>query len=362
MYSIRRASVLEKMNENNVDLMVFVPGSNLAYITGHQFSPSERLLLYFLQSNGQGSYIVPELEKTTLNVTDDDRIFAYSDEKGPHSVLQQLKKQLGLIRQIGVEEHVMRLFEWKFINELGIHQMMNGTTLLKDLRIEKDAEEIIRMRRAVQVLEESLQATLPSIKAGKKEIEIAARLEYEMKMRGSQGTPFSTIVASGSRGALPHGRASDKVIEDGDFIVIDFGALVDGYVADMTRTIGVGSVSKQQREVYNVVKDAITQSIRKIELGMRACDIDAIARQIITEAGYGVNFTHRLGHGIGLDGHEDPYIASSNEEKITSGMSFTIEPGIYIEGQFGVRIEDNIVATDQGIKNLMTMDYELIIV
>ena len=95
---------------------------------------------------------------------------------------------------------------------------------------------------------------------------------------------------------------------------------------------------------------------------MRACDIDAIARQIITEAGYGVNFTHRLGHGIGLDGHEDPYIASSNEEKITSGMSFTIEPGIYIEGQFGVRIEDNIVATDQGIKNLMTMDYELIIV
>ena len=362
MYSIRRASVLEKMNENNVDLMVFVPGSNLAYITGHQFSPSERLLLYCLQSNGQGSYIVPELEKTTLNVTDDDRIFAYADEKGPHSVLQQLKKQLGLIRQIGVEEHVMRLFEWKFINELGIHQMMNGTMLLKDLRIEKDAEEIIRLRRAVQVLEESLQATLPSIKAGKKEIEIAARLEYEMKMRGSQGTPFSTIVASGSRGALPHGRASDKVIEDGDFIVIDFGALVDGYVADMTRTIGVGSVSKQQREVYNVVKDAITQSIRRIELGMRACDIDAIARQIITEAGYGVNFTHRLGHGIGLDGHEDPYIASSNEEKITSGMSFTIEPGIYIEGKFGVRIEDNIVATDQGIKNLMTMDYELIIV
>src|SRR5690625_2683522 len=293
MSSQRKAIALEKMKENNIDLMVFVPSSNLHYVTGNHFGPSERLLLYFLQMNGQGYYIVPEVEKTKLKVSENDRILSYTDEEGPYAIGYRLKDEMESPRHTGVEVNAMRLFEWHFVNELGIDQTMNSETLLKDMRIAKDEEEISRMRRATLILEESLQATLPTVEVGRSEMEIAARLEYEMKMRGSQGTPFSTIVASGHRGSLPHGRASDKVIEEGDLIVIDFGSIVDGYVGDMTRTIGIGNISDKQRDAYDVVKKAISQSINVIEIGMRACDVDAVPRTIISDAGYGVNFTHR---------------------------------------------------------------------
>jgi len=361
MSNERKAIILEKMIQKNIDLMVFVPGSNLHYITGNQFGPSERLLLYFLKQNGQGYYIVPEVERTKLNVSENDQVFSYADEDGPQVFVDTLKDKLNISGQTSVEVNDMRLFEWHYLNRLGISKPVNSSDLIKDIRIIKSNEEIKRMRRATQVLEQSLHATMPTIKVGKSEMEIAARLEYEMKMRGSQGTPFTTIVGSGYRGALSHGRASEKVIEDGDLIVIDFGSIIDGYVGDMTRTIGVGNVSDEKRNVYDIVKNAIGQSIQAIEIGMKACDIDAVARKVISDAGYSENFTHRLGHGIGLDAHEEPYIASSNKDTLQPGMSFTIEPGIYIENQFGIRIEDNIIITEDDIENLMTMNHDLII-
>lgn len=360
MSNERKEIILEKMIQKNINLMVFVPGSNLHYITGNQFGPSERLLLYFLKQNGQGYYIVPEVEKTKLTVSENDYVFSYADEDGPQVIIDPLKEKMKVSGQISVEVDDMRLFEWHFLNSLGISESVNSLDIVKDIRIIKSNEEINRMRRATQVLEQSLQATIPSIQIGRSEVEIAARLEYEMKMRGSQGTPFTTIVGSGYRGALPHGRASEKIIEDGDLIVIDFGSIIDGYVGDMTRTIGVGNVSDEKRNVYEIVKNAIRQSIQSIEIGMKACEVDAVARRVISDAGYGENFTHRLGHGIGLDAHEEPYIASSNKDILKPGMSFTIEPGIYIENQFGVRIEDNIIITENGIENLMTMNHDLI--
>src|SRR5699024_5915849 len=161
------------------------------------------------------------------------------------------------------------------------------------------------MQKAVHILEESLQATLPFIEVGMKEVEVAAKLEYEMRIRGSEGTPFSTIVGSGYRGALPHGRASEKKIEDGDLIVIDFCAIYSGYVGAVTRAVGVGNESHNQIDLYGVVQDAITNAVESVHLSQRIEDIDGVARNTIAESVYGEYFRHRLGHGKDLDAHEE---------------------------------------------------------
>lgn len=358
----RKMNLLNKMKEADIDLIVLVPGSNLSYITGNKFSQSERILLYFLREDGIGYYLVPEVEKTKLKLDKNDLVYTYTDGEGIDPLLRLLKENFNPLNCVGIESNVMRLFEFETIQKLGIPQFVNAMDMMNEMRIIKDDSEIKGMQNAVHILEESLLATLPFIEVGKQEVEVAARLEYEMRIRGSEGTPFSTIVASGHRGALPHGRASEKEIEDGDLIVIDFGAIYNGYVGDMTRTIGIGNVASKEQEVYKVVQEAITSAIKSIKIGQCIADIDATARQVIAANGYGDYFTHRLGHGIGLDAHEEPYIASSNKDVIKSGMSFTIEPGIYIENEFGIRIEDNIVVMDSGIKNLMTeINYDLIV-
>lgn len=357
-----KASLVKMMQAENINLTVLVPGSSLRYITGNHFSQSERLLLYFLDENGAEYYLVPQVEKTKLTTGREAHIFSYTDEEGPAQSLHRLKQLIHSVNNVAVESNQMRLFEFEALQQMDIQKTVNAMDMMNKIRIVKNVEEIQHTQKSVYILEESLQATLPFIKIGMKEVEVAARLEYEMRIRGSEGTPFSTIVASGYRGALPHGRASEKKIEDGDLIVIDFGAIYNGYVGDMTRTVGIGNVSDKQRNVYRIVQEAITKAIESIHIDQRIADIDAVARNTIAESGYGEYFTHRLGHGIGLNAHEEPYIASTNEDTIKPGMSFTIEPGIYIENEFGIRIEDNIVITEQGIKNFMTaISYDLII-
>ncbi|WP_339164941.1 aminopeptidase P family protein [Siminovitchia sp. FSL W7-1587] len=362
MFHKRKAAALAYMKEFDMELLVLVPGSNLYYMTGNKLKQSERLTLYFLERSGRGIFFVPEVEKTKFMLGEDDCILSYSDDEGPQSLLDDVRSSLAQhYSRVGVETNTMRLFEYQFLHELGMRQTVHAMNLLKEMRQYKNSEEIKSIKKAVSVLEESLLAILPTIQIGVQEKEIAAKLEYEMRMRGSEGTPFSTIVASGYRGALPHGRASDKTIEDGDFIVIDFGAIVDGYVGDMTRTIGIGHISAKQKEVYHVVKRALTEAIASIKIDEKIGDIDATARNIISQAGYGDYFTHRLGHGIGLDAHEDPYIMQTNDDQIRPGMAFTIEPGIYLQNEFGVRIEDNIVVTEAGIENVMTVSHDLIV-
>nr|AAN04035.1 proline dipeptidase [Geobacillus stearothermophilus] len=224
----------------------------------------------------------------------------------------------------------------------------------------KDDQEIELFKKAVQIVEESLEATLPYIKPGAVELEIAAQLEYEMRKRGSEGIPFGTIVASGYRSALPHGRASNKVINSGELVVLDFGSIYRGYVADITRTVAVGEITDELKEIYEVVREAQQAAIDIIKPGITAHEVDETARKIIREKGYGNYFTHRTGHGIGLSGHEAPYIMQNNQLVLKPGMAFTVEPGIYLPGKGGVRIEDNIVITENGFINLMSYHKDLI--
>lgn len=233
--------------------------------------------------------------------------------------------------------------------------------LVEVLREVKDAEELDRIRRAVRIAEVALAATLPQVHVGMTELAVAGILEKELRRAGSEGFPFETIIAAGARSALPHARASTKVIERGDLLLIDFGAIHAGYCSDLTRTVVVGAPpTTKQLEVHTAVREANGSASALVRAGMRGRDADALARDYIQRLGYGDAFGHSLGHGIGLEVHESPRVAKTAESPLPAGSVVTIEPGIYLEGWGGVRIEDDVVLTSEGPHVLSSFDRTLL--
>lgn len=361
MLNTRVDKLLSLMNDHQLDAVIFVPSENMYYFTGIPLHASERLTLALVTKGGERILLVPAVELNKVKEETGETVFFYSDEEGPNAALQQLKDKIGHLKKVGYVYAETRVSEEKYIEKLDFECSVDIGKLVPSIRMFKEAEEIDNMRGAVKIVEESLSATLPYIEPGVSELSIAARLEFEMRSRGSEGTPFKTIVASGYRGALPHGRASNKTIKKGDLVVLDYGAIYNGYVADITRTVAVGSVTNETKKVYEIVKKANESAINRIKPGVKIHDLDEEARDIIRQAGYGDYFTHRLGHGIGLNGHEEPFIMQNNEMVLQQGMAFTIEPGIYLKDKFGVRIEDNLIVTDNGSRNLMTFTKDLIV-
>lgn len=225
----------------------------------------------------------------------------------------------------------------------------------RPLRIVKDEIELENLREAFRISDKAFEKTLSELKAGMTEREIAARLEYYMSSFGSEGVSFSTIVASGARSALPHGTPTDKIISVGDFVTFDFGTTYKGYHSDTTRTVVMGMGNSWHREIYNTVAEAHYRGIRSAKPGMTGREIDEIARSYIESCGYGEYFNHGLGHGVGLEIHELPNINRGGDVVLEPGMVFTIEPGIYIPGKGGVRIEDTVVLTEEGAKSLTSL-------
>lgn len=224
----------------------------------------------------------------------------------------------------------------------------------------KDAGEVANIRRAAVIAETALADMLHLVKPGVRERDLAAELEYRMSRGGSERPAFETIVASGYRSALPHGRASEKKVQNGDFITFDFGATVSGYVSDVTRTVVVGKATARQKKVYNLVLKAHDVAIAKARPGMKCSDLDKVARDIITRGGFGKEFDHSLGHGIGLVIHEAPGLSVRSQQVLLTGMVVTIEPGIYIAGWGGVRIEDDILIRPGKAQVITTSDRRLL--
>ena len=233
--------------------------------------------------------------------------------------------------------------------------------LIADLRCVKTSAELLAMRRAQQMTDDTFAYIVERIAAGRTEREIMLDMEYYMRRLGSAGVSFEFIVVSGKNSSLPHGRPTDKIVETGDFITMDFGAVVDGYRSDMTRTVAVGAVSDEQRQVYDTVLAAQTAALASIRAGVVCKDVDKVARDLIDNAGYNGCFGHGLGHSIGLDVHESPAFNTRCETVLKSGMVMTVEPGISLEGKFGVRIEDMVVVTDNGCDNLTKSPKDLLI-
>ena len=234
--------------------------------------------------------------------------------------------------------------------------------LIADLRSVKSDTELAAMRQAQALTDETFAYITERIAAGRTERDVMLDMEMFMRRRGSEGVAFNFIVVSGKNSSLPHGVPTDKVIERGDFITMDFGAVVNGYRSDMTRTIAVGQVNDEQRRVYDTVLAAQTAALAAIRAGAICKDIDKVARDLIDGAGYGGCFGHALGHSVGIDVHESPNFSTRCDTVLKAGTVMTVEPGIYLEGKFGVRIEDMVVVTENGCNNLTKSPKELILV
>ncbi len=228
------------------------------------------------------------------------------------------------------------------------------------IRMIKDKKELDLMLKAASIADEAFIKLLDDIRPGRTERSLAGRLEYYMRALGSEKTSFDTIIASGSRSALPHGMASDKPVEIGDFITFDFGAVYCGYHSDMTRTVVLGMANSWHKEIYTIVEEAQHKGLKAVRVGMTGRELDAVVRDCIASCGYGDYFVHGLGHGVGLEIHEMPNINKRGNTLLSTGMVFTIEPGIYIPGKGGVRIEDTVVLTEEGAKALNGVKKQLI--
>jgi Xaa-Pro aminopeptidase len=215
--------------------------------------------------------------------------------------------------------------------------------IIEGLRKVKDAHELAALQRAIGIGDAACEAAIAALQPGMTELEVAALIEREVKARGADGLSFETIVAAGAWGAMPHASPRNEPICDGDAVVIDMGALSGGYCSDLTRTVTVGKPGAKFREIYDIVFEAQQTAIEGVEAGMSGVDAHRLASRVIADAGYGPNFGHGLGHGVGLEVHESPYLGESSQDVLEEGMVFTIEPGIYLPGWGGVRIEDVVV-------------------
>lgn len=265
------------------------------------------------------------------------------------------------LKEVGFEEETITISVYSELEEVASNtDWIPSSGLVEELREVKDESELVLIRKAVEIAEAGFDHILGYIKPGQTEIEVANELDFYMRSKGASGVSFDTIVASGVRSAMPHGVASDKVIENGDMVTIDFGCYYKGYASDMTRTFAIGDPGDELKKIYEVVKEANEKVNEAARPGITGKELDAVARDHITAQGYGDEFGHTTGHGLGLEVHEGPSISHRNTEKLVPGNVVTNEPGIYISGLGGVRIEDDLVITEDGVENLMTTPKEFI--
>lgn len=269
-------------------------------------------------------------------------------------------KRLG-ITKLGMEQDDVSYGLYKVYEKLINAQLVPLSGVVEKIRLIKNEQEIKILKEAADIADAAFKHILDFIKPGVTELEVANELEFFMRKIGATSSSFETIVASGYRSAMPHGVASEKVIEKGDFVTLDFGAYYKGYCSDITRTIAVGNPDEKLKEIYNIVLEAQMKGIEEIKAGLKGKEADAITRDYIKAKGYGDYFGHSTGHGLGLEIHEGPTLSSRSENILEPGMVVTVEPGIYLPGLGGVRIEDDIVITENGNKLLTHSAKELII-
>jgi len=273
---------------------------------------------------------------------------------------KQLKKLN--INKLGFEQNYVTFAEYtNYKQAFSNVELTPVSNMVENLRLIKSDEELAIMQKAADIAEKAYEHILTYIKPGVKEIDVANELEFYMRQLGATSSSFDTIVASGYRSALPHGVASEKKIQSGELVTMDFGALYEGYCSDITRTVAVGEISDKLKEIYDVVLTAQKLGVEHIKPGMTGKEADALTRDYITEKGYGEYFGHSTGHGLGMEVHEAPGLSHRSEVKLSPGMVVTVEPGIYIPEVGGCRIEDDIVITETGNRRLTKSDKELII-
>jgi Xaa-Pro aminopeptidase len=346
------------MRERGTDLMLLSPSSDLAYLTGYHLSPSERLTCLALPVQGEPHLLVPELESPRARAAVPDiEIDAWSETEDPFRRLKQIS---GVGRRIAVADQMWARHLLALQEVFTGAQFAAASGVLRALRVRKDADEIRSLRQAAAAADRAYERLRAEVRfSGRPERDVARELGEILVEEGHQTVSFC-IVASGPNAASPHHAAGERVIAGDELVVCDFGGLLDGYGSDITRTVYTGRLPPEPvRRVHDTVRRAQEAASSAVGIGVAAQEVDRAARRVIAEAGYAKAFVHRTGHGIGLDGHEDPYLVEGNAESLDTGMTFSIEPGVYLDGQFGVRLEDIFVLTSSGLEPLNVVDHSL---
>jgi len=343
---------------------VVVPGPNLRYLTGLHMKPSERITLAFLPVEAEPALLLPLLERPHVEnqLKINSRLYSYRDEEGPDAAFAQITRELALEKKtLGVELLQMRVLELRRIETHALGCRITGLEEgLAQLRMIKDESEIDSLRKAVALTEKTLQKTIDAIRPGMSEREIASVYQLELLKSGGDEISFTPLVVSGPNTGSPHASPGERVVQQGDLVTLDCGARWNGYAGDITRSVALGTVDPELERIYEIVQAANEAGRKACKPGIAAQEVDRAARRVIEEAGYGKYFIHRTGHGLGLEVHEPPYILEGNRQELQPGMTFTVEPGIYLPGKGGVRIEDNMLITSRGAETLTSFPRELI--
>ncbi|MBP3622379.1 MAG: aminopeptidase P family protein [Lachnospiraceae bacterium] len=358
------------IKENNLDAAIITDGYNIHYLTGYTGHTGCMLVsedkIYILTDSRyteQVSIEAPDCECIDVGLEGYSKTISRLLSTHFEDTQASVDKTINIgFENVHISYKQYKAFADEFFKAFGDKiTLVELEEKINALRMIKSEKEIEYIAKAEAIGDEAFSHILTYIKPGMTEKEVALELEYTMKKLGAEGLSFDTIAASGANSSLPHAVPTDRVIEEGDFLTMDFGCIYKGYCSDMTRTIFIGSNPvKEQQEVYEIVLKAQLEAMKYIKPGMKCSDIDAVARDIITAAGYGEYFGHGLGHSVGLYIHEEPRFSRKCDTILEEGMVLTVEPGIYLPGKFGVRIEDLILVTKEGYKNLTTSPKELI--
>jgi Xaa-Pro aminopeptidase len=356
IYQNRLDDLRKKIRKAKLDAVLVTKRENYMYFSGFTgtsawlvISENEAVLVTDFRYTEQA-----EKQATAFQIS----TYKGSLIKGLNDVIGSMK-----VETLGFEDTNLTFDKYTdFKAKLNIKELVPLGGILEEARVIKDSHELELIKKAVIIADETFEYILGFIKPGIAEVELAAEMEYFMHKRGAAGASFETIVASGKRSSMPHGVASEKKLEIGDAITFDYGALYSGYCSDMTRTVFLGKPDDRLKEIYNIVLDAQLVSSKGVKKGVNGKDIDKIARDIISAKGYGENFGHGLGHGVGLEIHEEPRLSMTADKALKNGMVVTVEPGIYIDGFGGVRIEDMLVVNDEDPLVLTSSTKEMIII
>lgn len=359
---------LDKLNASlrtsDLDAVILNPGPTLKYLTGLGFHLMERPVVLFFAKDQEPAIVLPELElQKVASLPYKLQVFPYPENPSEwEAAFRKAAQVLGLDgKRIGVEPRNLRLLEFRYVKDGAPEaEYPDASEVLTGLRLRKDQPEVEAMRKAVRIAQSALEATLPLIKIGMTEKELSSELVTQLLRHGSEPEmPFSPIVSGGPNSANPHASPTERKLQAGDLLVIDWGATHEGYVSDLTRTFAAGEVDEEYRKIHTIVQEANAAGRAAAKPGVPCADVDHAAREVIEKSGYGKYFTHRTGHGIGMEGHEEPYMRGDNMRILEPGMAFTVEPGIYLPGRNGVRIEDNMVITESGAESLSDMPREI---
>lgn len=358
--------------QSGLDAVIVQSNASLRWLTGAQNTFDDEL--------AHTAFITQD----TLSLRTDSRYFeTFKERLGAHSAWE-LDGGLGAAAQtthaawlaekiadanaqkIGIENSVSLGYFDQLMNAISARgldvEFVHLDQVFENLRMVKDEEELECLKKAQAVSDEALKHIVGYMKAGMSEREVAAELEHYMVSHGASGVSFATILASGPNGALPHAQPGERKLQEGDLVVIDFGALVDDYHADMTRTVSIGEPSAEQKHAYEVVRQAHEKAAAAVHAGVDGASIHALSAGVIDEAGYGEYFNHGLGHGVGIEIHENPRFSPTWDSEIPQNSVVTIEPGVYLPGKFGIRLEDTGVVTNNGFEPFTSIGHDLIVV